>query len=70
MRAAMKQEDIIVRNPHSTRPFQHVLEPVAAYLMICQKQYEDRRYEGYYNVGPDEADCVTTERLVNTFCKL
>lgn len=70
VRAAMKQEDIIVRNPHSTRPFQHVLEPVAAYLMICQKQYEDRRYEGYYNVGPDEADCVTTERLVNTFCEL
>ena len=70
VRAAMKHEDIIVRNPHSTRPFQHVLEPVMAYLMICQKQYEDRRYEGYYNVGPDEADCVTTERLVNTFCKL
>lgn len=68
--AAMKHEDIIVRNPHSTRPFQHVLEPVLAYLMICQKQYEDRQYEGYYNVGPDEADCVTTERLVNIFCEL
>ena len=43
---------------------------VAAYLMICQKQFEDRQYEGYYNVGPDESDCVTTERLVDTFCKL
>ena len=69
IRAAMKKEDIIVRNPHSTRPFQHVLEPIAAYLMICQKQYEDRSYEGYYNVGPDETDCVTTGHLVDVFCE-
>lgn len=69
IRAAMKKEDIIVRNPHSTRPFQHVLEPVVAYLMICQKQYEDRSYEGYYNVGPDETDCVTTGHLVDVFCE-
>lgn len=69
VRAAMKKEDIVVRNPHSTRPFQHVLEPVAAYLMICERQYKDRAYEGYYNVGPEEADCVTTERLVDTFCR-
>lgn len=69
IRAAMKKEDIIVRNPHSTRPFQHVLEPVAAYLMICEKQYEDRSFEGYYNVGPDETDCVTTGHLVDTFCQ-
>lgn len=69
VRAAMKKEDIVVRNPHSTRPFQHVLEPVAAYLMICEKQYKDTAYEGYYNVGPEEADCVTTERLVDTFCQ-
>lgn len=70
VRAALKKKDIVVRNPHSIRPFQHVLEPVAAYLMICQKQYEERKYEGYYNVGPDEADCVTTEYLVGTFCEL
>ncbi len=69
IRAAMKKEDIIVRNPHSTRPFQHVLEPIAAYLLICQKQYEDRSYEGYYNVGPDETDCVTTGHLVDVFCE-
>ena len=40
-----------------------------AYLMICQKQYEDRKYEGYYNVGPDETDCVTTGHLVDVFCE-
>lgn len=67
-RAAFKGEAITVRNPHSTRPYQHVLEPLAAYLMIAKAQYEDKKYQGYYNVGPDEADCVTTGKLVDAFC--
>lgn len=69
IRAAAKKESIIVRNPHSTRPYQHVLEPLAAYLMIAQKQYEDKKYAGFYNVGPDDCDCVTTGELVELFCK-
>lgn len=68
VRAAIKGESIIVRNPHSTRPYQHVLEPLFAYLMIAQKQYEDASFAGYYNVGPDECDCVTTGTLVDLFC--
>ena len=68
IRAAEKKEDIIVRNPHSTRPYQHVLEPLAAYLLIAMKQYEDKSYAGFYNVGPDESDCITTGNLVDTFC--
>lgn len=67
IRAAEKKEDIIVRNPHSTRPYQHVLEPVYAYLMIAAKQYEDGKYAGYYNVGPDDVDCFTTGNLVDLF---
>ena len=39
VRAAMQGRVIGVRNPWSTRPYQHVLEPLAAYLMIAQKQY-------------------------------
>lgn len=69
IRAMEKQEPIIVRNPHSTRPYQHVLEPLNMYLQIAQKQYEDRSFEGYYNVGPDDCDCVTTGHLVDLFCK-
>lgn len=69
IRAAEKKEDIIVRNPFSTRPYQHVLEPVAAYLMIAKAQYEDRKYAGSYNVGPDDADCLTTGDLVSLFCR-
>ncbi len=69
IRAAERKEDIIVRNPYSTRPYQHVLEPVAAYLMIAKAQYEDRSLAGSYNVGPDDSDCWTTGDLVNLFCR-
>jgi len=66
---AMKVGDVIgVRNPYSTRPYQHVLEPLAAYLMIAQEQYKDGKYAGYYNVGPDDCDCMTTGALVDLFC--
>ena len=68
VRAVAKGEKIAVRNPHSTRPYQHVLEPLAAYLLIAMKQYEDKSYAGFYNVGPDESDCITTGNLVDTFC--
>jgi CDP-glucose 4,6-dehydratase len=69
IRAARAHREIIVRNPYSVRPYQHVIEPLAAYLMIAQKQYEDKSYEGYYNVGPDDYDCVSTGRLVELFCE-
>lgn len=69
VRAVERGEEIGVRNPYSTRPYQHVLEPLFTYLEIAEKQYSDRNYEGYYNVGPDECDCVTTGTLVDLFCK-
>lgn len=69
VRAAEKEEVMIVRNPHSTRPYQHVLEPLFAYLMIAQKQYEDGNLAGWYNVGPDDCDCLTTGELVTLFCR-
>lgn len=68
VRAMKNGTEIVVRNPYSTRPYEHVLEPVMAYLMIVQKQYEDISYAGSYNVGPDECDCVTTGTLVDLFC--
>ncbi|MBP8855212.1 MAG: CDP-glucose 4,6-dehydratase [Oscillospiraceae bacterium] len=69
VRAVQRGEEIIVRNPHSTRPYQHVLEPLFAYLLIAQRQYEDKAYAGWYNVGPDDCDCRTTGNLVDMFCK-
>lgn len=69
VRAALKGEDIVVRNPYSTRPYQHVLEPVTAYLMIARAQYDDKSKAGWYNVGPDDCDCVCTGDIVDMFCK-
>lgn len=69
IRAAEKNEPIIVRNPDSTRPYQHVLEPLYAYLMIAARQFEDGQYANYYNVGPDDCDCITTGALVDLFCR-
>ncbi len=69
VRAMAKSAKIGVRNPYSTRPYQHVLEPLAVYLTIAQKQYEDPSFAGFYNVGPDDCDCVTTGELCDLFCK-
>ncbi len=69
VRAMQKGEVIGVRNPYSTRPYQHVLEPLSVYLTIAEKQYNDISFAGFYNVGPDDCDCVTTGDLVDLFCK-
>lgn len=69
VRAALAGQAVQVRNPHSTRPYQHVLEPLSAYLEIARAQWEHPELAGAYNVGPDDADCVTTGRLMDIFCK-
>jgi CDP-glucose 4,6-dehydratase len=69
VRAIMNKSNIIVRNPQSIRPYQHVLEPLFAYLMIAEKQYENHQYADYYNIGPDEHDCFNTRDLVDLFVR-
>ena len=69
LRAIEAGKEIAVRNPYSTRPYQHVLEPVFAYLLIAEKQYEDLKYAGSYNVGPGEESCLTTREMVTEFCR-
>ena len=67
-RAAEQDGKIIVRNPYSVRPYQHVLEPVMAYLMIAMEQYMDANKAGAYNIGPTDGSCLTTGELVSLFC--
>lgn len=69
VRSALAHEVIRVRNPASVRPYQHVLEPLSAYLEIARAQVADRGLAGAYNIGPDDADNVTTARLVSAFCR-
>lgn len=69
VRAMSKKEEIIIRNPNSIRPFQHVLEPVLAYLKLAKLQYGDIRLGSSYNIGPDDCDCVSVGELADMFCK-
>lgn len=69
VRCAVEHKPIPVRNPLSVRPFQHVLEPLFAYLLIAQRQYQDKSLEDCYNVGPNEGDCVTAGELAELFCR-
>ncbi|MCI8740715.1 MAG: CDP-glucose 4,6-dehydratase [Oscillibacter sp.] len=69
IRAARRGEAIFVRNPHSVRPYQHVLEPLAAYLLIAKEQFCAPEKAGAYNVGPSMEDCLTTGALADLFCR-
>ena len=68
VRAAIKKKNIIVRNPYSTRPYQHVLEPVICYLQVAAEQYNNPEIEGCYNIGPDDEDAVSTAQIATMFC--
>jgi len=68
VRSAERGEPITLRNPGSVRPYQHVLEPVCAYLLLAAEQAADNRVAGCYNIGPDEESTVTTQKLAQLFC--
>ena len=69
IRAASEGRAVVLRNPASTRPYQHVLEPLSAYLRIAHAQASDAALVGSYNVGPADSDCVTTGELAELFCR-
>lgn len=58
LRAFEKNKPVIVRNPMSTRPWQHVLEPLSGYLVLAQHLYEERNnFAEGWNFGPKDEDC-------------
>lgn len=68
IRAVENGTQIIIRNPDSTRPYQHVLECLSGYILLAQKQAEDKSLAESYNFGPDDESCVATGDLVGLFC--
>lgn len=59
-------ETIRLRAPHSTRPWQYVLEPLYGYLMLAAKMYEDGdKYSGAWNFGPNSNSIVSVEELTS-----
>lgn len=69
VRAVINNKPLIIRNPSSTRPYQHVYEPLNAYMLIAEKQYIDYSLAGNYNIGPNEDNCISTLDLVKLFEK-
>ena len=68
-RALASSTELVIRNPYSTRPYQHVLEPLLCYLIIAKEQHFNHELCGAYNIGPDSRDFSTTEKLVKLFAK-
>ena len=58
-----------IRNPNATRPWQHVLEPLSGYLLLCEKLYiNGTKYSGAWNIGPDSKDCKPVGWVASKFC--
>jgi CDP-glucose 4,6-dehydratase len=65
VRAAVAGKPLVLRNPKSTRPWQHVLEPLSGYLMLAQRLWDERaRYAEAWNFGPRDEDDRTVENIV------
>jgi CDP-glucose 4,6-dehydratase len=66
VRALMNDEPINIRNPHSTRPWQFVLEPLYGYLLLASKMYEGGiSYSSAWNFGPNEDNLVAVNKVVD-----
>ena len=70
VRAVLKGEMILLRNPDAIRPWQHVLDPLSGYLLLARKLYENgERFASAWNFGPEDSDARTVEWLVRRFCE-
>ena len=57
LRSFEKAEPVVIRNPNTTRPWQHVLEPLSGYLTLAEKLYDDPSgFADGWNFGPDDED--------------
>ncbi len=70
VRAVLAHEKILLRNPGAVRPWQHVLDPLAGYLLLAQRLVEDGpRFAQTWNFGPEDSDARTVEWVVRRFCE-
>jgi len=67
LKAIINHEPLIIRNPNSIRPYQHVMETVLGYLLIAEKQFLNPELSGNYNLGPLDEDCIDTISLIKKF---
>jgi CDP-glucose 4,6-dehydratase len=66
LRAFERRVPVLIRNPLSTRPWQHVLEPLAGYMTLAQALFEHgAEYEGGWNFGPRDEDVHSVHTIVD-----
>ena len=71
MRAIEKGEPVLIRSPHSIRPWQHVLEPLSGYMLLAERLFTDGvKFAEGWNFGPAEADARPVEWIVDRLCVL
>lgn len=65
VRSIAKSEKLLIRNPNSIRPWQHVLEPLSGYLMLGQKLLEGKKeFAEAWNFGPNNEETLTVHEIV------
>jgi CDP-glucose 4,6-dehydratase len=70
MRAALGGETLQVRNPGSTRPWQHVLCPLSGYLLLAEALHGSNEYAGAWNFGPADEEARSVGWIVRQVCEL
>jgi CDP-glucose 4,6-dehydratase len=69
--AFAKAEPVIIRNPLSTRPWQHVLEPLSGYLVLAEALFhKGSAFEGAWNFGPKDEDCRSVGAILDLMTSL
>ena len=66
IRSLENNKEIKLRNPDSTRPWQHVLEPLSGYLLLASKMYQEPgKFSGAWNFGPNHDSIVSVREIVS-----
>jgi CDP-glucose 4,6-dehydratase len=71
LRALQDKKPVLIRNPHSIRPWQHVLEPLSGYLLLAERLYKNGQLDAEgWNFGPRDEDAQTVHWIVERLCDL
>ena len=69
IRSIQNKKKLIIRNPYSTRPWQHVLDPLMGYVILGMKIYKNNNYSGAWNFGPNNNNVFTVKDVVRQISK-
>jgi CDP-glucose 4,6-dehydratase len=70
MRAFASNQSVLIRNPRSIRPWQHVLEPLSGYLMLAERLIDADGFDEAWNFGPDETDSRSVAEIADALVEL